>query len=205
MTAAIRCVLFDFDGVLADYDRDVRIGHLAHFLGRPSHAVRAAIYASGVEDAADAGLLDADAYLEALGRELDCTVPADAWVDARRAATHEKPPMLSLASELRARGITVAMLSNNGLLMAQSWPAIVPALFPLFSGRAFCSAQLGATKPSPATYLRCLEALAMPPPATLFVDDNPDNVAGAREAGLVGHCFAGITELQRALEEHGLA
>lgn len=205
MTAAIRCVLFDFDGVLADYDRDTRIGILAHHLGRPSEPVRAAIYASGIEDAADAGLLDASAYLAALGRELGCTVPADAWVDARRAATQARPTVLSLASTLHARGITVAVLSNNGTLMAQSWPAIAPALFPLFSGHAFCSAQLGATKPSPTAYLRCLEALAMPPPATLFVDDNAANVAGAREAGLAGHCYVDATELQHALEEHGLA
>jgi HAD superfamily hydrolase (TIGR01509 family) len=200
----IRCVLFDLDGVLADYDRDVRVITLARHLDRSAEAVRAAIYDSGIEEAADAGLLDARAYLDALGHELDCLVEAEAWADARRAATRIRPSMLALAGALQARGITVAVLSNNGMLMAQRWPAIVPALFPLFDGRAFCSAQLGAAKPAPAAYLRCLEALVMPPPAALFVDDNAANVDGARAAGLAGHHFVGRPALERALAGLGL-
>ncbi|MEI7036254.1 HAD family phosphatase [Fulvimonas yonginensis] len=199
-----RCMLFDLDGVLADYDRGVRVATLARHLDRRAKDVHAAIYASGIEDAADAGRLDTPAYLAALGRELDCTVPADAWVDARRAATRVRPPMLALAGALRERGLTVAVLSNNGTLMAERWPAIVPALFPLFEGRAFCSAVLGAAKPAPAAYLRCLDALALSPASTLFVDDNLANVDGARAAGLSGHCFVDRAALERTLADLGL-
>jgi putative hydrolase of the HAD superfamily len=203
--SAIGCVLFDLDGVLADYDRGTRVEVLARHLGRPAEAVRAAIYASGIEDAADAGRLDTPAYLSALRRELGCSIGADAWVDARRAATRPRPAMLELASELHGKGLTVAVLSNNGTLMAERWPAIVPALFPLFEGRAFCSARLGAAKPSPAAYLRCLQALSIPPAATLFIDDNAANVEGARAAGLAGHRFTDPDDLRQALERYGLA
>jgi putative hydrolase of the HAD superfamily len=203
--SAIGCVLFDLDGVLADYDRGMRVEVLARHLGRPAEAVRAAIYDSGIEDAADAGRLDTPAYLSALGRELGCTVPADAWVEARRAATRPRPAMLELAGELHGKGVMVAVLSNNGTLMAERWPAIVPALFPLFEGRAFCSARLGAAKPSTAAYLRCLEALAIPPAAALFVDDNVANVDGAREAGMAGHRFVDLDDLRQVLERCGLA
>lgn len=205
MSRAIRCVLFDLDGVLADYDRGTRVETLARHLGRRAEAVHAAIYASGIEDAADAGLLDAPSYLSALGRELDRDVDAGAWVDARHAATRVRPPMLELAGRLRDRDIAVAVLSNNGMLMAERWPSIVPALLPLFEGRFFCTAQLQAAKPSSATYLRCLGALAMPPSATLFVDDSDANVAGARDAGLVAHRFTDLPQLRRTLMTYGLA
>lgn len=204
MTGTLRCVLFDLDGVLADYDRDVRIATLARRLDRDDDAVRGAIYGSGIEDAADAGLLDTNAYLAALGRELDSRVEADAWVEARRAATSVRSPMLSLAADLQARGITVAVLSNNGTLMAERWADITPALFPLFDDRAFCSAQLGAAKPSPTAYRRCLDALAIAPQATLFVDDDAANVAGARDAGLRGHRFVEHRALLRTLAELGV-
>ncbi|NUO71953.1 MAG: HAD family phosphatase [Frateuria sp.] len=204
MKPPIGCVLFDLDGVLADYDRGVRVATLARHLDRSAEAVHAAIYASGIEDAADAGRLDTPAYLSALGRELDCRVDADAWVDARRSATHVRQPMLALAGALRERGITVAVLSNNGSLMAERWPAIAPALFPLFEGRAFCSARLGAAKPVPAAYLRCLQTLAMLPATTLFVDDNAANIDGAREAGLAGHRFVDRPTLVGALAGFGL-
>lgn len=205
MSTAIRCVLFDLDGVLADYDRGRRVETFARHLGHRAEAVHAAIYASGIEDAADAGLLDAPTYLSALGRELDRDVDAEAWVDARRAATCVRPPVLELAGRLRDQGIAVAVLSNNGLLMAERWPVIVPTLLPLFERRFFCSAQLQAAKPSPAAYLRCLEALAMPPAATLFVDDSDANVAGARKAGLVAHHFTDLQQLRSALANCGLA
>jgi putative hydrolase of the HAD superfamily len=202
---AIDCVLFDLDGVLADYDRGTRVDTLARQLGHRAESVRAAIYASGIEDAADAGLLDTPAYLSALGRELGCMVDADTWVAARRAATRIRPAMLELAGALHGRGVTVAVLSNNGTLMAERWPAIVPALFPLFEGRAFCSARLGAAKPSPTAYLRCLEALAAPPAAALFIDDSAANVAGAHAAGLAGHRFVDLPQLRQALGQYGLA
>jgi len=201
VSAPLSCVLFDLDGVLADYDRATRVGILAQRLARPAEAVHAAIYHSGIEEDADAGLLDTHAYLSALGRALDCTVDADAWVDARRAATR----MLALADALKGQDITVAVLTNNCTLMAERWPAIVPALFPLFADRAFCSARLGAAKPSSAAYLRCLKALSVPPAATLFVDDSAANVAGAQEAGLAGHHFVDLTRLRRELGARGLA
>lgn len=95
----------------------------------------------------------------------------------------------------------MAVLSNNGTLMAESIPAIVPALF---ADRAFCSASLAA-KPSPVAYLRCLDVLAGSPAPTVFVDDSAANVAGAREAGLVGHRFVDLLQLRRGLRALGLA
>ncbi|MGN2253786.1 HAD-IA family hydrolase [Frateuria sp. GZRe12] len=135
----------------------------------------------------------------------DRDVDADTWVDARHTATRVRPPMLELAGRLRDRGVAVALLSNNSMLMAERWPDIVPGLFPLFEGRFFCSARLQAAKPSPATYMRCLQALAMPPAATLFVDDSEVNVAGARKAGLVAHRFTDLPQLRRTLVTYGLA
>lgn len=204
MSAPPRCVLFDLDGVLADYDRDTRVSILAQHLDRPAEAVHAAIYDSGIEDAADAGLLDTAAYLAALGRELACTVDAAAWVDARRAATRIRPALLELACALKRQGITVAVLTNNGTLMAERWSAIVPALSPVFADHAFCSGRLGAAKPSPAAYLRCLQTLAVQPASTLFVDDNAINVAGACEAGLAGHRFVDLPRLRHELDARGL-
>ncbi|KRE96638.1 hypothetical protein ASG87_16055 [Frateuria sp. Soil773] len=200
----MRCVLFDLDGVLVDYDRDVRVGTLARLTGRTSAAVRAAIYASGIEEDADAGVLDAQAYLDALGRELDTVVVAADWTAARRAATRARSEVLALAASLADRAAP-GLLTNNGWLMAQQLPAIVPELFPLFAGRAFCAAQFGAAKPAEQAYLRCLQALDALPQATLFVDDNPANVEGARAAGLHAHRFTDAAGLRQALAGFGLS
>jgi putative hydrolase of the HAD superfamily len=203
MTAPPRCVLFDLDGVLADYDRQARVAHLAASLGVTPAAVHAAIYESGIEEAGDSGALDAGAYLAALGEYLGRPVTADAWVAARRAATRARPAVLQLAGRLAGRA-TLGLLTNNGLLMADRLPDIVPELFPLFAGRAHAAARFGAAKPAVAAYLGCLAELGAAPAATLFIDDSLANVEGARAAGLHAHHYRDLESLERALPAFGL-
>lgn len=201
--SSIRCVLLDMDGVLADYDRDVRIETLARLAGSTPAAVRSAIYGSGIEEAGDAGTLDAQAYLDALSRELGVPITVANWTAARRAATRVRTDTLALVEALEDQ-VTLGLLTNNGWLMAQQLPAIAPALFPLFAGRSFCAAQFGAAKPAPAAYQGCLAMLGARPAETLFVDDSATNVTGALAAGLQGHHFVDLVQFRRLLVEHGL-
>jgi len=203
MGPALHCVLFDLDGVLADYDKRVRVEHLASAIGRSPQAVHAAIYASGIEEAGDSGALDTAAYLGALGEYLGCPVGAAAWVAARRAATTVRPEVLDLARNVAHR-VPVALLTNNGQLMAETLPQIVPELFPLFTGRAFAAAQFGAAKPETTAYLGCLSALGVAPAATLFIDDSAANVRGAQQAGLQAHHYQTLEGLKQVLAGFGL-
>nr|WP_233176286.1 HAD family phosphatase [Dyella sp. ASV24] len=197
------CVLFDLDEVLVDYDRSVRVSHLAHAIGRSPEAVQEAIYGSGIEDAADSGVLTAEAYLDALGAHLSHVVTPEAWTAARQVATQVRADVLELATALATRA-TVAILTNNGVLMAEQLPLVAPKLFPLFEGRAFASAQFCARKPQAQVYTRCLERLGVPANATLFVDDNADNVEGAREAGLLAHHYRNLADLKATLARFSL-
>jgi len=188
------------DGVLVDYDPRVRVAHLAAAIQRSPQAVHAAIYGSGIEAAGDRGALSAIQYLAALGENLRCEVPLDAWVAARRAATTIRPDHLT-AVENVAGHAQIALLTNNGLLLAAQWPAIVPELFPLFSGRAYAAAQFGVSKPSPAVYLACLEVLGVTPADTVFIDDHLPNVIGARQAGLTAWHYTDAKNFHALLEQ----
>ncbi len=148
MSTALRCVLFDLDDVLVDYDRSVRVQHLATAIGRSPAAVHEAIYDYGIEDAGDRGALDARAYLAALSTWLGGEVSKAAWIAARRAATQPRPELLAPAEAASERA-TLGLLTHNGVLMTGHLPQIVPALFLLFARRAFASAQFGARKPTP--------------------------------------------------------
>lgn len=198
MKPALRCVLFDLDGVLADYDRQIRVEHLAQAIGCTAETVHAAIYRSGIEEAGDSGALDTDGYLAALSTYLACPVEAATWVAARRAATRIRPEVLDVACAL-AKRTSVALLTNNGQLMADTLPQIAPALFPLFAGRAFAAAQFGAAKPDAAAFLGCLERLGTTPAATFFIDDSLANVEGARRAGLHAHHYQSLEGMRQAL------
>jgi putative hydrolase of the HAD superfamily len=104
----------------------------------------------------------------------------------------------------RARRSRCAILTNNGWFLHEHLPAMCPGLFPLFTGQVHCSAEYGIAKPEPELFLRCLQRLAVPASATLFIDDNIDNVQGARAAGLDAIHFTALPALDRALAERGL-
>ncbi|HDS1579846.1 TPA: HAD-IA family hydrolase [Stenotrophomonas maltophilia] len=177
----IDLLLLDVDGVLVHYQRAQRVLHLAQALAVPAEAVQAALYDSGLEAAHDSGTLDAASYLERLGEQLGRRVDAQTWMAARQAASHPQPAVLQRLQMLQ---LPLAVLTNNGALLAQALPTLLPELFPALQGRVFCSADFGLRKPAPAVFLRTLEVLGVAPAHTLFIDDLFTNVRGARLAGL---------------------
>jgi putative hydrolase of the HAD superfamily len=90
-------------------------------------------------------------------------------------------------------------------LLGEVLPSLLPALFPRFDERVLCSATLGASKPSPDAYLRALARLRHHPHATVFLDDNADNVDGARAAGLHAERVPAPGEFTAILAAYGLA
>lgn len=177
----IDLLLLDVDGVLVHYQRAQRVLYLAQALDVVPETVQAALYDSGLEAAHDNGTLDGPAYLAQLGERLGTTVDVTAWTAARRAASH---PQAAVLQRLQALQLPMAVLTNNGALMQQALPTLLPELFPALQDRVFCSADFGLRKPAPEVFLRTLEVLGVAPARTLFVDDLFANVRGARAAGL---------------------
>jgi putative hydrolase of the HAD superfamily len=194
MADHVELLVVDVDGVLYRYDRGRRVAELARALDRPDGAVHDALFASGLEDRADAGELGPDEYLEALGQQLGTTVTRRVWAAARAAAMAPDDEVLRLVQRV-SMDTPVASLSNDGALLAEEAPRIVPELAALGGARMFFGGTLGVAKPDPAAYLKVVEAYGVAPGAAAFVDDAAANVAGAEAAGLRGHLFTGRDDL----------
>jgi putative hydrolase of the HAD superfamily len=203
VSAAPAVVLFDLDGVLAHYAHAPRMAVLAQRSGASEDEVSRALFASGLERDADLGLYDADGQVAEFAARLGRPVALDDCVEARRAAMSADGDALALAAAVSARA-RVAILTNNNLLLRDHLPRICPALFPLFEGRVFCSAQFRLAKPDPAIFLACAAALGADPGDVLFVDDKAENAEGARRAGLHAHHHRDLPSLRGALRGHGL-
>ncbi|MCM2524254.1 HAD-IA family hydrolase [Stenotrophomonas maltophilia] len=198
----IDLLLLDVDGVLVQYQRAQRVLHLAQALQVPTQTVQAALYDSGLEAAHDNGTLDGPAYLARLGALLCRTVDLATWTAARQAASH---PQFAVLRRLQALKLPMAVLTNNGALMQQALPTLLPELFPALRERVFCSADFGLRKPAPEVFLRTLEVLGVAPARTLFVDDLFANVRGARAAGLHAETVRDGRGLGKVLKRYRIA
>ena len=65
---------------------------------------------------------------------------------------------------------------------------------------ALSSCLVGLRKPDLAIYQRAIDIVGRPPERILFIDDRPENVAAARDAGMAGIRFTGADALRRELD-----
>ena len=199
----LKLAIFDMDDVLCVYDRAARIDALAALSGRSPDYILSAIWQSGFEARSDAGDLDSARYLAGFGERLGYPLTRAEWVEARRLAMRPCPEVLALVAAVRSR-VPVALLTNNGFLVAEEIATLFPALPALFGERLFVSAMFGRKKPDPAIYRALAARVGVAPHEAFFTDDKPRNVSGAEMAGLTGHVFASPRELATALARHGL-
>lgn len=115
--------------------------------------------------------------------------------------THLSEPMLAWAAALQEAGLLTAILSNmvSDVLcyMRQEF-----AWLRHFTHLTW-SCELGIVKPDPAIYALTCDALGVPPNEALFIDDKPENIAGAERAGLQALLFATIDRLRADLAARG--
>lgn len=199
----ISLALFDMDDVLAHYDRSARVRCLASLSNRSLNEVAQAIWGSGLEEKADAGLIDDDSYLRETSKLLGCKVSRDDWLLARRESMSPNLEVLALAATV-SRTCKIAVLTNNPRIVADNIAYLCPPIAELFGKNVFASASFSASKPSARAFLSCIDLLGAAPSESLFIDDLEVNVAGARKAGLIGHVFAGHKILAEELRKCGL-
>ena len=86
-------------------------------------------------------------------------------------------PVVHKARELLAAGCPIALLTNNVKEWGDHWRATFPVdeLFEVVVD----SSEVGMRKPDPRIYLLTCERLGVAPDASVFIDDNAENIAAA--------------------------
>ena len=187
-------VIFDMDDVLCRYDLGRRLRALARITGMMPRDIRAAIWDSGFEDAADSGgYTDPDHYLVEFRKHIGCDLSREQWIEARREAMQPWPDMLALAEKI-GKQARIAIFSNNGPLTKASLSEMFPEVTRIFPEH-YHSFEFGTKKPNPASYTKLLARMGLDPQACWFIDDKRSNVTGAKLAGLGAHHFRSIEQL----------
>lgn len=178
----IRCVLFDFDGVIADTEErnaDYLASALAHFGVRLTEEDRSALV--GIND---------PSLLEALLKRAETPVTLEQLQAERTrhgnyyengADLHTQPGLREFLSALRAQGIRTGIVSSTRSQL------ILTALDRLHLVSQFdvvvCGDMVTRRKPDPEPYLRAAQLLGLAPDNCLVIEDSPTGIRAGKAAG----------------------
>lgn len=195
-------VVFDLGGVLLDWNpRYVLAAHVADDVTADMLMERLDI--DGVQHALDVGVPVTDVRARWSRDHPEDQRIVDDYLD-RWQDTIAGPldGVVDILADLRRQGVRLYALSNfSGELFRRIRGRF--AFLGWFDG-LLISGDEGMLKPDARIYALLLERYGLRPAATVFVDDHADNVAAARDAGLVGIWYTSPSQLRRDLRVLGL-
>ncbi|MFH1882868.1 MAG: HAD family phosphatase [Planctomycetota bacterium] len=191
----IDSVIFDWGGVLID---DPAPG-LMRYCAQALSVTKDDYIRTHDKFAADfqKGLIGEDTFWERMSDELDVPTPkADSlWADAFKAVYVPKEDMFSLAARLRKNGCKTALLSNTEAAAMQYFYQLQ---YDMFDVLVFSCAE-GTRKPEKKIYELTIQRLGSQPGQSVFIDDKPEYINGAKQAGLNTILFRNVEQVKNEL------
>lgn len=137
----------------------------------------------GAYEAHERGHIDFETYVAALERRLGVSMPLAHW----KAGWNDLfvGPFDRVQERLRtlAGRVPLYAFTNTNATHEREWRARYPEALTHFE-EIFVSSTIGLRKPDEEAYQWVADAIGLTPGEILFLDDNRDNVEGARAAGL---------------------
>jgi len=201
----LRAVIFDFGGVLCFPPTDRHLSEAAALCGMSTPEFVDAFWLKRREY--DRGIDPAVYWREfaaLTGQTFDDAMAQDRFVQEmiRREIdlwSRYDSRVLAWIKNLRRAGLRTSILSNLPAPLGENLRAT--AGFLEHFDQVTFSYELGVIKPEPEIYHYAVQGLGIAPEEALFLDDRPENVAGARAIGMHAEIF---TTWEEFLEQHRL-
>lgn len=195
---------FDLGNVILPFDYLVAVRQMAEVAGISEAEVQRVVFASGLQDAYERGEVSTPQFHEAFCQKTGKEPEIDALLVASSDMFQLNQAVADLILRLRGGGYRTGLLSNT---CEAHWQFCVNRKFPvlaqLFDVTAL-SYELRAMKPDPAIYAGAARLAGVAAAELFFVDDRPEHVAGACQAGWDAVLFTGVEDLTAALTARGI-
>jgi putative hydrolase of the HAD superfamily len=193
----IESVIFDWGGVLIDDPAPGLMQYCAQALAvsKEDYIKAHSKFAADFEK----NLINEDTFWEKICGELGVSKPKvhSLWTDAFKAAYVPRKDMFSLAARLGKNGYKTALLSNTEAAAMQYFYQLQ---YNMFDVLVFSCAE-GTRKPEKKSYELTIQRLGSRPGQSVFIDDKPEYINGAKQAGLNTILFESISQVKNALAE----
>lgn len=196
----IQLFIFDLGKVLLDFDFDIAIRRLQKVQSPDRNKIYDLFCNSPLAKNWDKGIISANEFFGMIQKELNLKIKMDDFKIIWNEIFSEKTEMIQLARHLH-RQKKVALLSNTNPWHAEYVKKYYPWILEFDRFVASCDVQL--LKPDTEIYSLVLRQLQAEPSETIYIDDIPSNVAGAKKLGIDGLVFKGIHPLIQDLKLRG--
>lgn len=200
----VKAVLFDIDGVIIRH-RSFFAHTLPRWRYRDPGPVMDSFYRSPTNHACDQGALDPFVEMRPFLDRMGWKGSVESYLrkQYRFEAKSIDRSLLKAIDALRARGLHCSIASNQNRHRREWLREELGAA--IHFDRAFFSSELGCAKPDPAFWEKAYAALSLDIPGiapedVVFMDDMPQNVAGAEAFGFRGFAVSCRSDIDAAFE-----
>lgn len=196
---AIRAVLLDFGGVVADEGFMAGLKTVAKAQGLDGEKV----WKEGMNAVYDSGYVlgkgDEASFWKLLQQRTGLKGDPNRLREKILSLFRLRPKVLACNDNIRAAGYITGILSDQ-----TDWIYRIHHHRPFLHrfDVAFISFQIGIGKRDPTLFQYVIDRLGVSGQGILFIDDQPGNVQRARQAGMHAHCANDEDEVVSILEEH---
>lgn len=202
--AEITTIFFDLGHVLVNVDEMGAVQRIARSTRNTPEEIWQKVKGSGLLDSYDRGELTPQEFFSEVAKKLEFR--GEMTFEQMRAlwngiVTSPKDDVVRIAKNLKKRYRLFLLSNTDGVHHAHA--ATMVPLDDLFDGQ-IVSYLVGAEKPDAKIYKVALDAANESPENCLFIDDMPENIAGAKRAGMHGIVFRDVEQLKEELAELGV-
>jgi epoxide hydrolase-like predicted phosphatase len=191
----IKSVIFDWGGVLINDPAPGLIRYCAKALcvAREDYIKAHGKFQTGFQK----GLICEDEFWGEICSELNVPKPKvrSLWTEAFKTDYMPKADMFSMAASLKENGYRTAVLSNTEVPAMQYF---LQQRYDMFDVVVFSCAE-GVKKPDRKIYELTLEKLGSLSEQSVFIDDNPEYINGAKKVGINTVLFQSIVQVKNEL------
>jgi HAD superfamily hydrolase (TIGR01509 family) len=195
---SVDALLFDFGNIVVDIDFTRAFDVWARAAGVSPAVVAEHFSFDKAYEAHECGEIEGAAYFCSLRDSLEIQLSDQQLLAGWNAIFLQPAPGMRELLPRLASAMPLYLFSNTNALHHAFWSEEYRGLLESFR-TIFCSHQLGSRKPSPNAFRQVVEKIGIAPARLAFFDDLPENVEGARQAGLVAFHVTSSIELRRAL------
>lgn len=196
--AMIKNIIFDVGRVLVEYD-PITYMDKRGYTKEEQEIILNAVFNSSLWITADRGPIGTQELIEGFVANAPehGELIRDAYGHAEE-TVWEMPYTMEWVKGLKKRGYRLYVLSNYGRDLFERTRDQMPFL-PYMDGMVF-SHECHLMKPEREIYKHLCDRYSLMPSESVFIDDNAENIEGARNFGIHGIRFTGYEDAKRQLE-----